>query len=363
MPDQSTYKESIDSIGPSEAGFGLEGGRASITFKPVDNANFVNKVQEIIGFSRVGSSGKLERGLPKAHPQFPWLFGSHLSSIKGVGAPSVMTASDPLQQLEAEAFDDYALYPQYSFTVEFTPRPYVLAKDDKIPTEAVSFLGEDGSTTYNRTVANEWLRYTDYDYQPLSEYLTAQQGQFLFRTDSGAAPGGNPASSATPAGTGQIRMLSRKVGIKFRWYCVPYEVLDRDDDDNWILQGLGCVNLTRFYRWAAGTLLFRGVSYRRYTPSVPEVAPLFDTTSIVFTNNKLCDLEFDFLYVNPTIKTAATTHKKNNNVIQAGHNLAPHGALQGYYYVSTEIPSVTAVHNQPIYPGYEFKCLFCVPNA
>ncbi len=314
MPDQYTYLEQVKSVSPGQAGFSMQGGRATLQLF-ADDDNLLDRIREILGGTEAGMNINgnqagpygLHRALPKAHPKFPWLFAERISNIVGYGNPE-KTESDLSTNAEVPPFQDYAEYPWYLLTVEFTPRPYVLCQDNKISQYSFNWYKADGNpaisgTPYNAPTqvpsvyADEWMRYTDVEITPASEWITANRGQFLFDVSDGSPP------SQVEAGNGQIRMLYQKRVVTFRWYQVPYSHITHQRSN--IAAGLGYVNQRDFTGpdgsfFAAGTLLFFAVKVNRYVPPVPDVFTQPSTT--IFANNKLCDIEFAMMQVDQPLK-------------------------------------------------------------
>lgn len=116
-------------------GFSNSGhGRAVATFNvaAMNEHDRFSKCREILGYTKIAADNyRLARQLPKAHPQFPWLFAERISAIRG----DLMT-------------------------VEFTPRQYELHTDEKIALGTVSVNGE------TLTYAAEWQRYLSWEFTP-----------------------------------------------------------------------------------------------------------------------------------------------------------------------------------------------------
>jgi len=75
--------ERIASRNPSVAGFSLmEGGRATMKLV-IDEPRMESACKQILGYAQAGNK-KIERILPVAHPQFPWLYAERISSIEGL---------------------------------------------------------------------------------------------------------------------------------------------------------------------------------------------------------------------------------------------------------------------------------------
>lgn len=345
-----SFLESIDSVGPSSAGFGTDVARAVMPMQLVNptTEDLQNAITTILGTTLVDTSdGRVTRQLPLAHPTFPWLFASSIESIRGMGAPTKELASSAL---EAPPFPFYALYPQYEFVVTFTPRNYAVLKDSSISlSKNNTWYDFSGSALSYKTFAPEWLRYCWYDLAPHPENITAQFGQMLFRTQSGSAPG-NGVQFA-----GQPRIFINTQTLKVYWKGVPFRWIESDNSH--ITQFIGTINQTDFWKWKAGELLYINYDYRLYTPPVPEL----ETLNNIVTTQKLCDITFTFLRTKRTVNDAPATPLANRNFIPAGHNALPW--LQnrtGFYYASTD--NATAASQYPTYPSYPHELLFTDPD-
>ena len=351
MPDEFDYKERVESMSPSTAGFSADGGGRAVMIQDVTYNDLGKKIREILGYTKKDGAG-LARKLPKAHPLFPWLFASRISQVQGFGTMT-QVASDPVEALEVAPFDDFARYANYRLTIEFEPRPYVLCRDDLISnTLSKSWTPPDGTPVGPLTYAEEWKRFVDIEFQGASQYLTAKKGQMRFNVAGGHELDGKE------AGEGQIRMAYPKSTVIYKWYQVPYEHVIHVN--SYIVAGLGCVNQFAWDDWPAGTLLFKDFKTRRYTPAAPEVN--YDYGTVIWTNDKLCDIDFIFEYIEPT-RTAAAASLANANAIDYGHNLVPYSNTGSWYYATTNIEPLTSVanDNKPIYPSYMFELLFTTP--
>ncbi len=378
--------ETIDGKSPSQAGFSIRGaGRSVRNYIIGDDGNgqhtringtseIYSSVVEILGETRTHEDGiRLKRTLPLADPVFQWLICESIGNVAGLGNPGAAIASNPYGILEAPTVDYFALYPAYAFSgVTFTPRPYASLKDDDIPTGTLVYTDVEG-TTQTSDYAQEWLRYTDVETVPAGEYITAQAGQFVFDVASGFSPDGRP------AGNGQLRMFVKRKMIKVTWYCVPYEYIDTGDSSlpSWIELGLGCVNQFDWWNYKAGSMLLEGVMVNRYTPAVPKSIVWNGSGLVSYANQKLCDISFMFSHLYPVIgkdtlkifgleaggNRATPRAPKNDNVIQAGHNLVPYAHQMGWFYARTKIPGYTASDNQPLYPSFPFQLLFANPGV
>lgn len=329
------YQERVGTIAKAAAGFGMDGGRASIEYQ-MPWAEVEDFCRAAIGSVQAGK-GKLSRVLPLAHPQFPWLFVERVATIEGFQFDSV---DMQINALEAPAIEYYAKYNFARVVLEFAPRPYSLFADTSIGSDTITYHDRSGVET-EAFVSYEYWRFTSHQTKPAMEYLTAQHGQFRM------AGTGTPAVSYP----GQIRLIKRSKALTITWHHVPFVVSEGDN----IFDGLGHVNQFKFWGYAPGTLLF--TSYSTTTP-VPEPFPELvideDLGTSVPSTQKVCNIEFSFLYVEPETGSAVTPPNKNH--IAYGHNVFP-WFRDGLYYYSTT-GNENPLLGTPPFPSYPFELLF-----
>ncbi len=346
------WKESIRTT--TQAQFSMEQSKATLSgFVYPAYINNEDAMREVIGSAERAGDGKIKRGLPLAHPEYPWLFASSVS-LQGL---SFYDKHPAPTNFKAPPIKEYARYNSYQYTIEFNSRPYLLFQDKNINTGTITYYKPDGTAVNNKKIAYEWWRYTDYEELPSAEYLTAQQGQFVFNRSDAVAP---PHDTTVP---GQIRLLQQKSTIKFRWYQVPYSYIS--SSLSYIKAGQGSINQFDWYGWPKGTLLYNSFTYKRYTPPNPQQYDynFGDSTKKVIGNEKLVDIEFVFLYFNPGTLTGgeAPTAPTNASHITNGHNLLPWlAAGGGKYFYAKSVGSVTP--GIPLYPSYPFELLFTDPD-
>lgn len=373
--DTSVYPflERVASQSMSKAGFGIDGGKAVVPYfvnpalTPVEEA-----IRTILGDVRADCSGSLQRSLPKAHPKFKWLFAERISDITGIGTGRIVQDEEDFEA--PPIVGAYWEHPLYIFTVEFTFRYYQVLSDQSITVQNLEWCYDDGRyfTSY---YANEWHRFTDYDYMPQPETAYAQHGQMKFRTFDNAPPGGYPFS-------GYPRMMIPNATVKFRWYQVPFSYVEHAKSG--LVRWIGRINQVDWYGWDAGSLLYVGLTVsKRYPPPIPdrEVVYLEDGTSTIgFSSEKLCDLELVFLYTDRKQDDVPVPY--NGNWITAGHNLQPWIHRKEFFYATsawqprikagTSIEGGTATEQHadeneskwvPTYLSIPFQFLFTDPCA
>lgn len=342
----NSFAGSIDSVSPESAAFSMDSARVVMPLQLVNptTSDMQDALTTILGSTDTDvRDGRLARILPIAHPLYPWLYASSIQSIRGIGA-AVKTPS--ASKLEAQPLPFYSLYPLVEFNVEFTQRPYALLADSSITLQnGQTWYSFDGSANTAAKYAQEWLRYCWYDLSPHPENITAQFGQMLLRTQSGAAPG-NGVQFA-----GQPRIFLNTQVLKVHWLQVPFRFIE--SSNSWITQYIGTVNQYDFWKWKAGELLYINYEYKMYPPPVPQL----ETLDNIVTTRKLCDITFTFLRTKRNGNDVPNTPLANQNFVPAGHNLVPW--LQnrtGFYYASTD--NAAAASQYPTYPSFPHQLLF-----
>lgn len=336
---------------PSQAGFATaEGGRASLKLLATKDQLYP-ALYEILETAEPLRSG-IKRQLPAAHPQYQWLFAERVSNIEGLrfnGRQETGEGEAALGiVLEAEPIAYYAEYTHYEISIEFTPRPYSVLSDASLPIKTVVEYYEDGSsTTYG--YREEWLRYTEVRKEPSYEYLSAENGQLVFRMNVDTPQG----IKNTPVPGGRLRYLVPSNRIQYKWYCVPYSfILSTPSHFDF---AIGKVNQHEWNGHAAGTLLLEGVTVDKvYPPAFPQWDGRGGT--FVPTQQKLCDITINMLQRNVDIGEGYTIPAGEKWKVAAGHNLILNAADGRYYYAENDITG------QPLYPSAAFELLFRNPD-
>jgi len=311
--------------------------------------DLVDSITTILGACEPRGDGRLKRTLPIAHPQFPWLFAEQVT-VTGIG---FLERADSEQALEAESLPTYAKYQRYKLEIAFAPRPYALIADDTIELRPLQYTDKNGIQV-NTTYANEYVRFSDYDGQPSAEYITAQQGQFIFRAE-GVAGNTNPNNATVP---GQVRLIQNKSTIKFTWYQVPLSYIEPlVRETSYIEDAIGHVNQLDWYGWPAGTLLFLAPTYKRYVPVNPGFDPWYEANTV--STAKLVDIEFTFQKFHPDTDPAHGPPVRPQDKVTQGHNLLPWFGSGGKYHYYVE----TSIGNRPMYPSFPFQLIFTDPDV
>lgn len=344
-----TYYETVGSQSTSSASFSMEGARATMVLD-VAAADANDAIIDLLGDCTRGQSGKLNRTLPKAHPDFPWLYASRISSMVGLKPTASKTAADAVY--DAEALPYFQSYTKYRLTVEFEPRPYAVRSDDAIWTELYGYYQDSDTSSATGTgwVASEWLRFTDIQVDAQPQLLTVQQGQMVFETLSGTSPNGKTFSQFP-----RLYLPDGKVVV--RWFQIP-ESYVRSTNSH-LRKWIGRINQTAWLDWQKGELLYLGFTQRRYTPPVPALDKI-DLDATTFSTEKLCDIEMTFA---ETKRTGADlpTSVNSGSWIVGGHNLHPLIEPRGYYYA--RVDTGTAANKWPLHQSFEVRLLFSDPDA
>lgn len=339
--------ERIGARSPSTAGFSLmDGGRATMRFI-IDEIILEYACNDLLG-SAVPVGNGIRRELPAAHPQYPWLFCDRISNIEGLNFVEKYSSADPFfgVALEAPALDYYARYEKYEILAEFTSRGYPVLTDSRIPQQQLAYFDDTGAVVANKGYAEEWLRFTEIVYKPSAEFLTAVNGQMIFKTNAAIVGLQNQ-----PVPGGQTRLLIKSQVLEVKWHCVPYTFIE--SRNSFIAYGQGRVNQRSWNGFAAGTLLYFGVNVDRiYTAPFPEFIPFQGAT--VPKQQKLCDITFQFLLRDQAPAQAYTT--TNGSHIPNGHNLIFNARDGKWYYVENYLSGL------PLYPSYPFELLFSNPD-
>lgn len=329
------YQERVGSIAKSSAGFGMEGGRASIEYQ-MPWGEVESFCRGVLGSVSVAGSS-LRRELPLAHPTFPWLFADRVSTIEGY---QYQTTDMAELTLEAPAIEYYAKYNYARVVVEFAPRPYALFGDESIGEGTVEYYTDAGTST-SAPVSYEYWRYTTYKSKPSVEYLTAQHGQFRMDTPT----------TEPVAFPGQVRLIKKSKALAITWHQVPQSVAEGPN----IFNGLGRINQTVWWGYEPGTLLLLGIETSDPVP--PPFPPMVndpDLNTSVPATEKICNVTFNMLYCEPEV--GGGTAPTNPSHIAYGHNLFPWFKDMSYYYAA--VGTTSPVTGYPAFLSYPFDLLF-----
>ena len=250
------------------------------------------------------------------------------------------------ETLTAPAVTAYGSWPQYVFTLEFTPRPYSVLKDEAINVIPDGSWTDEAGVAQVLTYADEWLRYVERIDEPISEVLTGQQGVgYKFVTASTSAPHG----TAIPGGP-QLRIARRKITL--RWHDVPYRFMTSANSN--LARYAGRINQATFLTFAAGSLLFEGARLvSRNPPPFPETEKLPGWDSTYYGYEQVATVDLLFEHVDRVATDAPTP--SNTNFIAAGHNLFPRFTDNKFYYMES-------TSGRPAFLSAPFELLFTDPD-
>lgn len=337
LPD---YFERVGSIAKSSAGFSFEGGRATIEYHMAwdDVTDFCKTALGSVSVA----FGKLARNLPLAHPVFPWLFVTSVATIEGA---KFLEKSDAEEELEADPIPNYAKYEHAKVVLEFAPRPYAVYKDESISIESITYFDDAGGSVTKDIAAESW-RFVEFSSKSSVEYLTAQHGVYRM-----AGTG----EATAPSFPGQVRLLKKTKNITLTWHQVPFTVSEGPN----IFDGLGKINQLEFFGYAIGTLLFLGYTTTRPMPHpFPDMVVDEDTGNTLPSSEKIVNIEFNFLYLEPELGGQGVT-PTNENHVAAGHNTFPWFKDGLHYYATTGGDANSSpVEGIPPYKSYPFQLLF-----
>ncbi len=361
-----TLKELIaDRSPPSAVTFSSEVSKASMVMYS-DKVNYTQQdiqdtVKLLIGNTKYGlAGGKIQRDLPIAHPQFPWLYVDGIPRIDGVGQMEQINAVVPSLVPNPVQPAQYALYKQLVWHIEFSQLPYTPLPDSSIDMVsnatpnfaalAQFYTPAGGSSTFY--YADEWKRYTKFSLAPVDKSVTATLGQMTFR-------GGSANGVVFP---GQLKKFLPDQILTVKWYKVPYRyIISPRSYLNKYKGYINQINNARgntFGTYTGGQLLYVG-----YKPSEPYTMP-YPTVEWIFGVNqyaKYGDIELNFLCTNRTSTSPPTP--SNLNYLTSGWNAQPWFKDQKYYYVATRTtPGTDATSDTPPYLSVPFEILFTDPD-
>ena len=362
------YWERIDSVSPSQASFGPDGGSASMEFI-VSRGNIGYVLADILGSAIINANGSLSRVLPLAHPEYNWLYASKITSLQGIGAAGAYDAQNSTLSLQDDVDRKLpsflAVYEKYKIGVQFETRPYLVLSDAQTWQYAAPRSHYDTQGFQQMFMDyGEYRRFSKMVRTPTAEFLASNNGTFFFQSPD--LPGGlAQATSATTGAGPQIVVMKSKVVVT--WFFVPYRMVTSIN----IRQASGRINwhseagqAGAFFGFEQGALLFEGIEIAEYPGPFPTslvnfgVPPGSDLIDASIYNNKYCDVSFIFSEF--TVPTEMQARGPINNLgifgaIYEHHNRLPHVGLMKYLYVCNNFQAATGL---PIYWSYNMKKLF-----
>jgi hypothetical protein len=363
-PTIASPLEQAESVSPSSAAFTMYEAR-SVRPCWYENPTLPVDLQTLLPLFlgdtdlAVQPTTTMNRTPPVADPVWPYLYCSSVSNVRGAGQYTNQPGND---RIEVPTLPRMPFYQSqnpggagvrkggYYLDLEFTPRPYAVAANSQISPTVLHYFDTSG-VSKTLLYSPEWLRYTDFDYVPAENYITARQGAFVFR-ETGLANG--------KAFDGMPRLYLPDQTLRFRWTGVPYRYIT--SQNSYIEANRGRVNQLFWYNWNIGSLLYQNYSVTRYTPPVPRRVPFNGGGGgKIFSAEKLVDIEFYFLL---TRRAAANPPiiPSNANWVAFGHNLHPWFFDRGFHYATAQgLPLLPATW-VPSYLSFPVQQLFVDPD-
>lgn len=274
------WNEYVDNESPSDMTFDSEGASASLVLQCAWDDRY-ECIKQLLGYpyrAVIGSEGVLLRVLPLQHPIFHWLVAKRVSNIKGL-SPKGKEAAAPHNNLQFGA-----KYEKARMTVEFWTPPYDLLSDADVG-------------------VNETLRFVTKQWRFVTEFLSLQQGAWLF-ADVASGSKGKP----IPGGRG---FLVSKTEMIQTWHQVPHACLfDGDDFPSLIQSAVGKLNVNDWEGCEAGTVLCNPPVIKPFT------SPL--APGVLGATNRLWDVEFHLSHFDPPV--LGTVHGWNTAPIPGRGN-------------------------------------------
>jgi hypothetical protein len=273
----------------SDASFGPEGVSAC-EFMFIYDADTEEALPQILGFSSRNTDTNpptLQRQLPMRHPYYNQMFATRIVKVDGIG---------PTERYDSPT-GPYQLYQILRLTIQFSRPPYVLLKDNQIPTDP------------DTGVPQEWLRFTTYQWVPNVEILARQGTQFQYST-SGTAPYQQQFGES-------LGLPVSKLKLTLTWHQIPQLALYNANyfPINVIFDYaspgsllLGAVNNVEFFGCAIGTLLYLGPEIIPKPLQLPPDLMDLDVDETFFLQY---DIRFHFAYFDPPIGPSETVHGWN----------------------------------------------------
>lgn len=352
LPDD--FSERVGSVSPASAGFGRGAGRATL---PVYYNSLVlsNAIRDLLGHvQRTPGSGRLNRTLPAAHPNFPWLMCSRVATIRGKGQYEKKPAAPVVEGTQVAYFARYELY---ELDAEFEHLPYACLPDGAVGLYDLSWVDES-NVTINTKYANEFIRFTSYEVVPSLQYVTAQFGQQKFRTQGGAPNG------VTFPGAPRVALGGRT--IKLTWHFVPYSLME--DSRSPLVKYLGRINQTTFSigsrDYPPGSLLYESLAATRYLPPSPDYF-VQRGGATALSHDYVADFTLTLQHCDRSPGGTSPVPTNGNYIASGGWNLRP-WVQDGRFYYVTSTDGTAADTDQtkwrPSYLSVPFQLLFSDPD-
>jgi hypothetical protein len=372
-----TYLEELGDLSPATATFAITSQQSSAVYLFANPSfdDLRNSIIDLLGYTSTrATDGRISRTLPARHPAYQWKFAD-TAAYQGVG--SQFTLVQPSPGLGSPIIPNFPLYASYHVRVSYSPRPYNSWQDRDISVLDGTYYPKDDAGSGAGTAykcATEWLRFTEWVQRPLNNFISAQQGQMVFRANGsgGAVQPDGISFQDSP------KLYLPDSVLTVKWHMVPYRYIL--SANSYLTKFIGhinqnafgptVVNAGTFGPYSKGTLLYVGATPTAiYTPPVPDEGLLAFNAGNGFLRGMLCDLDVNFLYTARTIGTVTTNTPDmsavNRNWVVAGHNLLPWLTTRKFYYATTYDPANPADQTKwrPSYNSFPMELLFTDPDA
>jgi hypothetical protein len=375
------FFEFVQDVSPGASGFNVREGKLTrvwdmaVTFP----GEITDAIRLILGGTQYASTatGKLKRDLPRSDPQYPWLYASNIPNIVGMGMRQAGNpgAGGGGRFREAQTDDpgagdgmispSFGLYPHYRFTVESSPRPFVVAGDNRITTGLNQWFNFAGNAVPYSFVT-EYNRYVDAVVTPTPQALQGQQGTMVFVSNL------TPPHGAAFAGRPMMYLPNEALAVT--WYQVPHRYISSQNSYIAGAQGnrpwFGCVNHRSItlcgVRYPPASLLYLGYSLSARYPRAVDVRandPNLVAGDAAYGVEKFVDITFNF---GVTWRTAPANSlpgpRDNPNFVVGGWNLLPYLPDRRFHYASSN-PTAGGVNRTPAFLSFPIELLFMDPDV
>lgn len=280
LPSGTPWAEHVTrSGGLSDMQLSYESGNQA-AFVIQTNGLLETVVQDILGSNLFNPATlKINRVPPLRHPYKENLYANRICSVKGLKWKGKVNSFPA----------PYSSYDRWVITIAFgQPRWSVL----------------DDATLANKFAGAEYRRFVQFDYQPVGEYLSRNQGSFKWAEGGGSGP------VVDTDFKGSLGQFVQKKEIILTWKYVPKVGLFSSGGDGSPTNldlAVGTVNNATFLTYPAGTLLLKPYKL------IPKESAISLGIGIGFGNPpQLFDVELPMTHFDPTPGGATR-----------GHNLAP----------------------------------------
>ena len=331
-----------------------EDGTVQFNVQPSDILQLIHDVLGTTAYPvNTTTPGKLNRTLPLVDPLLPWLYASDIPTMQGFGQ---FKYTDTTSTQGGPSWPQFALWSNYSFTVNHISRPYPIVPDTSITSHQVNWTDTAGNLQH-ATYFDEWNRYTDFTLTPRGEWLEQQRGASYFQTNTGNEPGQNAQATTQQS----VRMLMPDSILKILWVGVPLRYVL--STNSYLNRMRGYINQNAWEGpagtgtpYPAGSLLYMDFAPRIYSPTVP-VSITWAGSFLDYS--KLCDIEMIF-FLTSRVGTDLPA-PANANFIAAGWNCLPYLPRRKFYY--TYNLDLAGATKYPQFYSVPFELLFSDPDS